>query len=67
MLEAVSPLKVIAKGYAAVTNAEGNLVRRVSDTAVGQTLTFRVSDGAVDAAVTAIRNEDVIGEYRDEE
>lgn len=54
VLEAVSPLKVIAKGYAAVTDDNGNLVRSVKDAARGDRLSFRVTDGVIAAEVTAV-------------
>lgn len=54
VLEAVSPLKVIAKGYTAVSTSDGKLLRATEDTAVGEQLTLRVSDGKIDATVTAI-------------
>jgi exodeoxyribonuclease VII large subunit len=52
-LEALSPLAVLARGYAVVTRKEdGSVVSRVSQTRPGQPVTIRVSDGQVDAEIT---------------
>lgn len=66
VLEAVSPLKVIAKGYAAVTTSSGALVRSVEDTAVGDVLSFRVADGSIDATVKELKKEWILTENTDE-
>ena len=55
VLEAVSPLKVIAKGYSAVFAEDGKLIRSVKDVKTGDSVSFRTADGTVDAAVTAVR------------
>lgn len=65
VLEAVSPLKVIAKGYAALTTPEGALVRSVEDTKIGERLSFRVADGRIDATVNAIQKESIFTEKTD--
>ena len=57
VLEAVSPLKVIAKGYSAVFAEDGRLIRSVSDVSVGDSVSFRTVDGTVGASVTEIREE----------
>jgi len=56
VLEAVSPLKVIAKGYAAVFAEDGTLIRSVKAVKVGDSVSFRTADGCVDASVTAVRD-----------
>ncbi|MBQ4065535.1 MAG: exodeoxyribonuclease VII large subunit [Clostridia bacterium] len=55
VLEAVSPLKVIAKGYSAVFAEDGRLIRSVKDVKAGDKVSFRTADGTVDAAVTSVR------------
>lgn len=56
LLEAVSPLKVISKGYSAVYGSDGALVKSVADTRVGDSVSFRLSDGIIDATVTGINS-----------
>jgi exodeoxyribonuclease VII large subunit len=51
-LEALSPLAVIARGYAVVTRKEdGSVVSRVSQTKQGEQIQIRVSDGQLDAEI----------------
>jgi exodeoxyribonuclease VII large subunit len=59
VLEAVSPLKVIAKGYSAVFADDGKLIRSVKSVSVGDAITFRTVDGTVDATVTEIRETEI--------
>ncbi len=51
VLAAVSPLKLMARGYAAVFSDRGDPVRSVRDVSVGERISFRVADGAIDASV----------------
>lgn len=44
-LTALSPLAILQRGYAVVTQADGSLVRRVSQIQPGDSLDIRVSDG----------------------
>ena len=46
-LDALSPLKVLARGYAVATGEDGKVLRRVSDTREGEMLALRLSDGAL--------------------
>ena len=55
-LDAMSPLKVLTRGYAVVSDEQGQIIRSVRDTVPGQTLTVRVSDGTFRASVS--RRED---------
>ncbi len=51
-LEALSPLGVLARGYAVVTSKEdGNVVSSVKQVKQGQQVTIRISDGKVDAEI----------------
>ncbi|HJS17353.1 MAG TPA: exodeoxyribonuclease VII large subunit [Anaerolineales bacterium] len=51
-LEALSPLAVLARGYAVVTRKEDNsVVSRVAQIKSGQQVQIRVSDGQVDAEI----------------
>ncbi|MFZ6031109.1 MAG: exodeoxyribonuclease VII large subunit [Chloroflexota bacterium] len=45
-LAALSPLAVLARGFAVVTKADGNVVRQATQAQAGDRLTVRVSDGS---------------------
>lgn len=51
-LDAMSPLKVLSRGYAMAHNDKGELVRSVSQIRVGDSLQIKVSDGSIRATVT---------------
>ncbi|MCL2504264.1 MAG: exodeoxyribonuclease VII large subunit [Coriobacteriia bacterium] len=58
-LDDLSPLKILARGYAAVFSADGKtVIRRVSQVEVGQCMAVRVSDGIIDCDVTKVRMEE---------
>jgi exodeoxyribonuclease VII large subunit len=50
-LDALSPLKVLARGYAVATGADGRVLKRVKQLPSGREFTLRVTDGEVDARV----------------
>jgi exodeoxyribonuclease VII large subunit len=52
-LDALSPLKVLGRGYAIATTEAGRAVRRAEDVAVGDALTVRVASGRVHTRVTS--------------
>ncbi len=51
MLDAYSPLKVLARGYA-IASVDGNVIREIGDVAVGDNVNVRVSGGSFDAVVS---------------
>ncbi len=51
-LDAMSPLKVLARGYAIATTEDGRAVRDASDVSVGERLELRVARGRIAATVT---------------
>ena len=51
-LDAMSPLKVLTRGYAMAQDDAGQVIRSVSQVSVGDRITVRLSDGSVDATVT---------------
>lgn len=53
-LEAVSPLATVARGYALVSDQDGQLVRSVAQVQPGQVLSARLADGRISATVTAV-------------
>ncbi len=50
-LDALSPLKVLARGYSIVRKTDGALVRRAGDASKGDRLEIRTSDGKIDCKV----------------
>ncbi len=53
-LEALNPLKVIARGYSAVYKLDGKLIKSVNDVSVNDEIEFKTVDGSVSATVTRI-------------
>ena len=51
-LDAMSPLKVLTRGYAMAQNVAGQVIRSVSQVSAGDRITVRLSDGCLDATVT---------------
>jgi hypothetical protein len=50
----MSPLKVLARGYAIATRADGRAVREASDVTPGARLELRVSRARIDVEVVAV-------------
>jgi exodeoxyribonuclease VII large subunit len=50
-LDALSPLRVLERGYAVPTGPEGRVLKRRAEFAPGASFTLRVADGRVDARV----------------
>ncbi len=53
-LDAMSPLRVLDRGYALARRADGTLVRQTSDVVAGEKLTLRVRDGDIACEVLEI-------------
>ena len=53
-LDAMSPLKVLSRGYAMTQNPEGEVVRSIKQLSVGDEIKISVSDGVVTANVNHI-------------
>lgn len=51
-LDAMSPLKVLTRGYALATQEDGTLIRSVRQVQTGQEIAVRFSDGTIKATVT---------------
>ena len=60
-LDAMSPLKVLARGYAMVQKEDGTVVRSCGDVHNQDTLTVSVADGRISAVVTAVDKENQSG------
>ncbi len=54
-LDALSPLKVLGRGYAIPYRADGQTLASVTQTAVDDTISLQISDGIVDCRVTNIQ------------
>ncbi len=54
-LDALSPLKVLGRGYAIGYGADGQVLNSVHGTSVGDTVSLRLTDGTVDCIVNAIQ------------
>ena len=54
-LDAMSPLKVLTRGYAMAQDETGQVVRSVKQTSAGAKLTISVSDGAISATVIDVK------------
>lgn len=58
LLEAVSPLKIMEKGFGLVYNDEENLIKSTKSVKVGDQLKVVVQDGEIDCTVNDIRESD---------
>lgn len=54
-LDAMSPLKVLTRGYAMVQNEEDTVVRSVKQTKLGEQISVSLSDGVLTTTVTDIK------------
>ncbi|MCD7880761.1 MAG: exodeoxyribonuclease VII large subunit [Clostridiales bacterium] len=50
-LDAMSPMKVLARGYSLAQNGEGRILSSVSQVALGEEITLRVADGRLNCTV----------------
>ena len=57
-LQGLSPLAVLARGYGAISSADGRLIRHVSDLTTGAEVRIRFTDGTADAQITHVTEED---------
>ncbi|MBQ4047521.1 MAG: exodeoxyribonuclease VII large subunit [Clostridia bacterium] len=55
-LDAMSPLKVLGRGYAIAMREDGSAVRRAADLAVGDSVSVRFAEGKANCEVTAIES-----------
>ena len=54
-LDAMSPLKVLTRGYAVAENEDGQILRSVSQVKRGERITVSLSDGAITANVLEVK------------
>lgn len=50
-LDAISPLKVLGRGYAIPRNEDGHVVRSIREAHPGDKLELRMADGSIDCKV----------------
>jgi len=56
-LQALSPLKVLSRGYSLTQKSDGTLLRSAASVAPGETLTTRLASGLIRSAVTSVEIE----------
>ncbi len=56
-LDALSPLKVLSRGYSLVIDADGHVVQRAEQVTIGDRVDIKLHQGSLSASVTAIREE----------
>ena len=54
-LDAMSPMKVLGRGYAIARNGEGRVLSSVKQTGAGETLSLRLADGSLRCHVDEVR------------
>ena len=54
-LDAMSPLKVLSRGYAIVSGASGDVIKSINAIDKGDTVSVRFSDGTADCEVASVR------------
>lgn len=58
-LDAMSPLKVLSRGYSMTLNDDGDIIRSVNQLTTGEKINILFNDGRVDATINEIR-EDIL-------
>lgn len=58
-LDALSPLKVLTRGYAIVQTGEGNVVRSVKQVSTGNSVDISLGDGRISATVAQVKENEV--------
>ena len=56
-LDAMSPLKVLGRGYAMALNSSGEVIRSPADTEKGESIYVRLGRGALECTVDFCREE----------
>ena len=54
-LDAMSPLKVLTRGYAMAQQEDGGLIRNIGDVASGDTVSISLADGSFTATVNEVK------------
>ena len=56
-LDAMSPLKVLARGYAMVSDGNGQVIRSAHQPKIGSSIQIELVDGALEATVTDVKEQ----------
>ena len=56
-LDAMSPLKVLTRGYSIVQQQDGSILRSVSQTEPGREIQVKLTDGSLNAVVSSIQED----------
>ena len=56
-LDAMSPFKVLTRGYAMVSDQSGQVVRSVSQTKIGDRIQIQLCDGALSATISEVKEQ----------
>lgn len=56
-LEAMSPLKVLTRGYSIVSSDDGTVLHSIQQTASGEEIHVKLSDGSLRATITDVKEE----------
>ena len=56
-LDAMSPLKVLTRGYAMTQNEQGSLIRSVKQVKAGEKITVSLADGTISANIAEIKED----------
>ncbi len=54
-LDALSPLKVLERGYSVVKSSEGNIVNRLEQVSIGDSIEVSLKDGKIDCKVISMK------------
>lgn len=54
-LDAMSPLKVLTRGYSLTTAQDGSVLHSVKNAQIGQQIDVRLSDGSITACITGVK------------
>jgi exodeoxyribonuclease VII large subunit len=57
LLENVSPLYILKKGYTLLKNKEGNIVKSISEISKGDEMVVKLNDGEIDVVVHRMKND----------
>lgn len=57
-LDALNPLAVVSRGYSAVFDDDGKLIKSVEQVKVGQTVSFMLTDGKISAEIKTVEREE---------
>ena len=57
-LDALSPLKVLARGYSITQAEDGTVLNSVSQTSLGENIQITLADGSIKASVTQLKEND---------